>query len=394
MRIEAIRIKNFRVFQDVQLSGLPGMVVLVGANGVGKSTFFDLFSFLKDSLEHNVRTALQKRGGFREVVTRGHEEEPIEIEIKYRMMISGRERLVAYFLSLGLRENFPVVFKEILRYKLGRHGSPFHFLDFSEGKGFAITNEEAFSQNLGSPDREEQTLDKPDILAIKGIGQFQRFKAANAFRSLIEHWHVSDFHITAARPSIDAGVAEHLSREGENLALVTQFLHENHPEIFRQILIKMKERVPGISNVDAATTADGRVVLRFQDGQFKDPFIARYVSDGTIKMFAYLVLLHDPSPHPLLAVEEPENQLYPKLLGELAEEFRAYAQRGGQAFISTHSPDFLNAVELNELFWLRKQHGCTTIEAAAQSPLVKGLMDAGDQPGRLWTQGLFEGVDP
>ena len=65
-----------------------------------------------------------------------------------------------------------------------------------------------------------------------------------------------------------------------------------------------------------------------------DPFIDRYVSDGTMKMFAYLVLLHDPAPHQFLCIEEPENQLYPTLLHELAEEFRDYAQRGGQVFVS------------------------------------------------------------
>ena len=66
----------------------------------------------------------------------------------------------------------------------------------------------------------------------------------------------------------------------------------------------------------------------------------------------YLILLYDPNPHPLLCVEEPENQLYPRLLPELAEEFRAYSERGGQVFVSTHSPDFLNATQLQEVFWL------------------------------------------
>ena len=101
----------------------------------------------------------------------------------------------------------------------------------------------------------------------------------------------------------------------------------------------------------------GRLVLRFQDGSFKDPFIARYVSDGTVKMFAYLVLLYDPHPHRLLAVEEPENQLYPHLLPELTEEFRNYAQRGSQVFVSTHSPDFLNDAELDEVVFWAKRNG-------------------------------------
>ena len=154
----------------------------------------------------------------------------------------------------------------------------------------------------------------------------------------------------------------------------------------------MSRRVPGVSGVEARPTEDGRLVLRFQDGSFKDPFIARYVSDGTIKMFAYLVLLYDPKPHPLLAVEEPENQLYPQLLTELAEEFRDYARSGGQVFVSTHSPDFLNGLKLDEIFWLLKKDGFTTVHRASGSDLLRRLVAEGDLPGALWKQGLFEGV--
>jgi len=136
------------------------------------------------------------------------------------------------------------------------------------------------------------------------------------------------------------------------------------------------------------------VLLKFQDGAFEDPFLARYVSDGTIKMLAYLVLLYDPSPHPLLCVEEPENQLYPSLLSDLAEEFRAYAERGGQVFVTTHSPDFLNAVELGEVFWLVKSDGYTSMHRAQEDEQLKAYMAEGDQMGHLWSSGLFAGANP
>jgi predicted ATPase len=153
-------------------------------------------------------------------------------------------------------------------------------------------------------------------------------------------------------------------------------------------------RVPGITSVESKTTEEGRVLLKFQDGAFEDPFLARYVSDGTIKMLAYLTLLYDPAPHPLLCVEEPENQLYPKLLWELAEEFRAYAHRGGQVFVSTHSPDFLNAAKLDEVFWLIKTKGYTQIRRARDDQQLAAYMAEGDQMGYLWEQGFFEGADP
>jgi predicted ATPase len=394
MKIVYIKIKNYRLFEFLEIKNIPGFCVMVGANGTGKSTLFDVFGFLRDALKNNIRQALQIRGGFNEVITRGKEQEDIEIELKFRMKILETERLVTYVLIVGQEKKRPVIKREVLRYKRGEYGSPYHFLDFQKGKGYAITNEENFEQTEADLNREEQQLESPDILAIKGLGQFQRFKAASAFRSLIENWHVSDFHISDARGSKDALYAEHLSPTGDNLAVVAQYIYQEHPRIFDKILEKMRDRVPGIARVEAKNTADGRLILRFQDQAFKDPFIDRYVSDGTMKMFAYLILLFDPKPHPLLCVEEPENKLYPTLLQELAEEFASYSDRGGQVFISTHSPDFLNAVPLDSIFWLIKEQGITQIYKATDNPTLKALVEAGDLPGYLWNQGWFEGVAP
>jgi predicted ATPase len=394
MQIETIEIKNYRLFRSVKLDRVPRLCVLVGANGTGKSTLFDVFSFLKDALSMNVGKALAKRGGYREVATRGHSDEPICLTLQFRLEITGRERLVTYLLEIAVgKGGRPIVEREVLRYKRGSYGAPFRFLDFSRGSGYAINNEEDFSKPDEQLTREEQELDAPDILAIKGLGQFERFKAASAFRLMIENWHISDFHVSEARPSQEDGYAEHLSTRGDNLPLVANYLFEHHRDRFDRVLQRMQRRVPGISIVEPRQTEDGRLVLRFQDGSFKDPFIARYVSDGTIRMFAYLILLNDPKPYPLLAVEEPENQLYPELLAELAEEFRDYAGRGGQVFISTHSPDFLNALTLDEIYCLRKDHGFTTVTRAGDSENLRALVEAGDLPGALWKQRLLEGLN-
>ena len=394
MKIESIRLRNFKTFRDVHLKDIPSFLVVVGANGTGKTTLFDVFGFLHDCLKGNVRQALDRRGRFHEVQSRESDGESILIEIQYRMPIANVDRLVTYSLEIAEKNNTPFVKREILRYKRGRYGSPFHFLDFSNGEGYAITNEEDFDKKDEELDREYQKV-ASDTLAIKGLGQFERFKAANAFRQLMESWHVSDFHINAARGRKEAqGEMEHLSETGDNLPLVARFLHEQHPQAFQRILDTMARRVPGVSGIEPKLMDDGYLTLRFQDGSYKTPFLDRYISDGTIKMFAYLILLHDPAPHPLLCVEEPENQLYPKLMPELAEEFRDYARRGGQVLVSTHSPDFLNAVELDEVCWLVKTNGGTTIRRAKDNSQIAAYMADGDQMGYLWNQGFFEGADP
>lgn len=399
MKIEQINIKNYKVYRDVEIKNLSNMCVFLGANGSGKTTLFDVFGFLSDSLRENIKTALAKRGGFNEVRSR-NSSGPIEFIIKFRNPdVSGEKQpLVTYELSIDVKQGttIPVITKELLKYRRGQTGKPFNFLDFKEGEGSAITNEEQFESDKQKfkDEREYQKLDSPDILAIKGLGQFQKFKAINSFRKLLDNWYVSNFQIQAAQTLSDAGISEHLSTTGHNLAQYTKFIFENYPDIFNEILEKLEQRIPGIETVRAQETADGRIILQFKDGSFKDPFISRYVSDGTIKMFAYLMLLHDPNPHPLLCVEEPENYLYPELLIELAEEFREYANKGGQVFVSTHSPDFLNGLDLQEVYLLQKKDGYSVIKKAIDNNMVRSLFEGGDKLGYLWSQGYFSGSSP
>ncbi|MCB1160719.1 MAG: AAA family ATPase, partial [Leptospiraceae bacterium] len=251
MKIEQLSIKNFKVYKDVEIKDLPNMCVFLGANGSGKSTLFDVFGFLSDALRENIRTALAKRGGINEVRSR-NSTGPIEFIIKFRNPdVSGEKQpLVTYELSIDAKPGttIPIIKKEILKYRRGQTGKPFNFLDFQEGEGSAITNEEEFEtdkQNFKDK-RENQKLDSPDILAIKGLGQFQKFKAISSFRRLLENWFVSNFQIQAAQTLSDTGISEHLSTTGNNLAQYTKFIYENFPEEFQRILNKLQQRIPGI----------------------------------------------------------------------------------------------------------------------------------------------------
>ena len=391
MRIERVRIKNFRVFRDVEIADLSPLAVFVGANGAGKSTLFDVFGFLRDALKDNVHAALTRRGGFDDVRSRG-QSDPVVVEVGFR---ADDQRLVTYRLEVGWHDGRGVIEHEAIEYRGGRTEEPWGLLDLRRGVGTAVTNEVDYGTTNAVARRDPMTLESPDILAIKGLGQLQRFGVVSRVRKAIESWHLSDLRLHVARTIQDAGHAEHLSPRGENLSQVTRFLYEHHPERFSEILARMKHRVPGLAEIDATETVDGRLVLRFQDGAFKDPFSARQVSDGTIRMFAYLVLLHDPAPHPMLFIEEPENELYPTLLTELVEEFRDYGRRGGgQVMVSTHSPDLLNATELEEIYWLEKRDGFTTVHHAEDDDQLRALVAEGDPPGALWKQRLFGGVDP
>ncbi|HRU05838.1 MAG TPA: AAA family ATPase, partial [Candidatus Brocadiia bacterium] len=281
MRLESIRLKNFKAFKDAELRNIPRMCVLVGANGTGKSTLFSVFGFLKDALSEDIHVALTKLGGsrgFQEARSR-NTDGPIEIELKFRE--SDGSPLITYSVAINEEDGAPFVERELLQYRRGSKGRPWRFLDFSRGEGLAVINEPDEVEEEQDLKREQQVLKSADTLAIKGLAQFKKFPAAMALGELISNWHVSDFHIQRARPEQEAGHAEHLSKEGENLALVTEFLYKRHRDVFDRIIEKLKHRVPGMKNVEAKTTEEGRVLLRFQDGSFQDPFLARHVSDGT-----------------------------------------------------------------------------------------------------------------
>jgi predicted ATPase len=379
MKIESLRLKNFRMFRDVTIDKLPNCCFFVGVNGSGKSSLFDTFGFLRDALTYNVKQALAKRGGFFDVVSRGTVG-PIELELKFRDLES-TSSLMTYCLVIDQIENQPIVKREVLKYQ--SQGEK-HLIDFSLGKGKVITFEKS----------QEQKLSSPDILAIKGLGQFQQFKACSELCRFIENWHLSDFQITEARKiNQTGGYDEQLSSSADNLALFTQFMYKNYPQKYAEILRKLAQPVPSISSVEPISSEDGRILLKFHHSTFKEPFQSWQVSDGTINRFAYLLLLYDPKPHSLLCVEEPEHNLYPDLLRELAEEFSVYAENG-QVFVSTHSPDFLNGAELTEIFWLTQQNGYTQVHTTAENKLLKRLVEVGYLPGALWKQGFFEGAHP
>lgn len=395
MRIESITVENFKVFKKTTIKDLPRMAVFLGSNGSGKSTFFEVFGFLSDCLQNNVNIAINRRGGFHELISRDTPlSERIKFEIKFRNPVANEDKppLVTYLLEIGFEKGRAYIHRERLKYRRGQSGKPWHFLDFANGEGTAIVNEEEYDSKQSQDKRENQKVASPDIMAIKGLGQFEKYKVISAFRNLLERWYVSNFKIEYGRNLSETGISEHLSVTGHNLAQVTKYMYDYHREVFDTILKKLPQRIPGITKVEAKETEDGMILLRFQDESFRNPFLSKFVSDGTIKMFAYLILLHDPQPHPLLCIEEPENFLHPDLLLQLCEEIREYSERGGQVLVSSHSPDFVNGVKLDELYFLVKNRGFTEIRAAKDDEMVRQLAQD-NQLGWLWRNHYINGAN-
>jgi len=390
---------------------LTPMTAVIGKNGVGKSTLFDAFGFLSDCLKGGVEEACDARGrgGFERLRSQG-QEGSIEFQIYYKEDYNSRP--ITYELAIDLdTDNRPYVKKERLRQrrKCQKTGWPFSFLILDEGKGIVWKGEEEGKQveegqdhfdllkliekiqreaDEESKETELVELNDKRKLGIATLGSLKQHPRISLFRRFIEGWYLSYFTPDAARSLPLAGPQKHLNIHGDNLGNVVQFMEREHSKKFQNILNSISHKIPGIEKISTEKSPDNRLLLKFNDRGFQDPFYVQQMSDGTLKVFAYLLLLEDPSPPPFICIEEPENGLYHKLLETLAQEFRKHAtgQRGrSQIFITTHQPYFVDALQPEEVWILEKgDDGFSRIKRASDNPLIKNLVSEGLPLGSLW----------
>ena len=398
--IEGFRVQNFRALRDVSLGKLSGeqvgepltpFTVVIGKNGAGKSTLFDAFGFVADCLATDVETAcdMKQRGGFERMRSKGVSE-PIRFEIYYRE--AQNERPITYELAIDLDTNGrPFVLSEVLRQrrKNQKYGRPYPFLRLEHGKGTVWAGEEA----IGDSEEEDSSsspveLTDPRELGISTLGTLKEHPRIRKFRDFLKGWYLSYFYPDAARSLPTAGPQRHLNVHGDNIGNVVQFMEREHKDRFTSILDRIASKIPGIAKIDTKVTDDKRVLLRFNDGAFGDPFFAQQMSDGTLKMFAYLLLLEDPDPPPFICIEEPENGLYHKLLEALAQEFRTHAtgkKNAPQVFVTTHQPYFVDALSPEEVWILEKgADGFSAIRRVSELEVVTNLVAEGLPLGGLW----------
>lgn len=399
--IEGFRVQNYRALRDVTLGKLSTdqrgepltpFTVVVGKNGAGKSTLFDAFGFVADCLTKDVETACDdpRRGGFERMRSLGADE-PIRFEIYYRE--ARGERPITYELAINVdASGRPFVESEVLkqRRKGQTHGRPYPFLRLQHGVGEVWAGEEAVAKVGQTEDVAKTDVELTDLrqLGIATLGTLKEHPRIKRFRDFLKGWYLSYFHPDAARSVPPAGAQKHLNIHGDNIGNVVQYMQREQGDRFKAVLKRIAEKIPGIDSIEAKPTIDGRLALRFNDGAFTDSFYAGQMSDGTLKVFAYLLLMEDPEPPPFICIEEPENGLYHKLLESLATELRAHAtgnRNAPQVFVTTHQPYFVDALQPNEVWVLKKgADGFSQIKRVSDIALVSHMVEQGLPLGGLW----------
>ena len=386
-RIENLRVQNYRALQDLELKKITPLTVFLGSNGSGKSTIFDVFAFLSECFTVGLRKAWDRRGRFKELRTRG-QESSIIIELKYRETLASP--LITYHLAINEANNRPYVAEEWLQWRRGPKGKPFRFLDFKEGEGIVISGENPQEED----ERISERLDSAEFLAVSTLGQLAKHPRVSALRRFITSWYLSYLTADNTRNQPEAGAQERLSPTGDNLPNVIQYLKEDHPQRLESILQTLSRRIPRLEKVEASIMPNGQLLLQIKDAPFQSPILAKFASDGTLKMLAYLTILYDPSPPQLVGIEEPENHLHPRLLPELAEECRA-ATASTQLMVTTHSPFFVDGLKPEEVWVLyRDENGFTQAKRTSEMQGVEEFIQNGALLGQLWMEDYFDVGNP
>jgi predicted ATPase len=371
---------------------LPRLVAVIGANGTGKSSLLDALSFLGDCLKEGVESACDKphRGGFERLRTQGVQD-PIQFEVRYRDEKSARP--INYTLHIDC-DSFgrPIVVKERLRQrrKGQKHGQPHPFVDITDGNGIVWAGEST-EGGEGNTSIDVKMKDR-QVLAISTYGTLAEHPRISNFRDFLSNWYLSYFVPQLAREPSMAGAEPHLDREGKNLAKYLQFVERGRPEEFKAMLSRIAKKIPGITNIKSDSGKNKQLFLEFFAEGYTEPFFQQDMSDGTLKMLAYMLLMEDPSPASLIGIEEPENGLHHQLLVHLAQELKEFAmmERGPQVLVTTHSPHFVDALTPEEVWILDKgKDGYSTLVRAADIDSIQSLYDEGIPMGSLWFSNHF-----
>ncbi len=382
-RIEAVHIKNYRVLKDVQLREMTPLTVLIGPNGSGKSTLFDVFAFLSECFAVGLPEAWARRGGMRHLRSMGAEG-PITIEVKYRE--EPQQPIITYHLEIDEVDRMPSVNAEWMQWRRKRHGRPFRFMDYASGNGYAITGDAPDE----TAERSDQPLTSPSYLAVNTLGTLKDHPRVVSLRNFISGWYLSNISAPGIGPVREAGPQPQLSASGDNLANVLQHLQSSNPDRLISSFLKLSHQVPQLEGVASTEQPDGSLLLLLKDRPFDRHILARYASTGTMKLLAYLLVLDDPFPPPLIGIEEPENFVHPGLLRTIAEECLVATKRT-QLLVSTHAPQYLDALSPNQIWILeRGPDGFTTVRRASEVLGIKEYIYAGGLMGDAWEQQMLE----
>jgi predicted ATPase len=380
MGIQEIEIKGFRSLRDVKWK--PGRLnVLIGPNGSGKSNLLDAFALLQEAAWGKLSQGINRRGGMGPLLWDGKEdsfiwhltvEQPKKPPLTYTLMVTQIGKTSNYSIAAEVLAQDNKTYME----RTGRHAQ------ILDPKGRTTTTDLDLSSD-------SQAL----LSIITGpLGS----KAVNDFQKRIESWEIYhdlrvDQESSIRQPNI-ASFEKRLAPNGQNLVAVLHTLYSENREFKRSLDMVMRAAFgEEYEEIVIAPASDQRVQLRLRWKSLNASISATNLSDGTLRFIMLAAILSNPEPGELIAIDEPETGLHPRMFPIIAELAMDAAQRS-QVILTTHSPEFLDA--------FRTEAPTTTVAELVDGETHLSVVNPGELErflkeyslGSLFTSGELEAI--
>jgi predicted ATPase len=365
-KVSAQRYKNLDIEQGLKLS--EGLNIFIGSNGAGKSNFLALLKFLKDSLSDNISSKKDGATSFVKSVTEIGESRmlnvgflpPEKVNLEYTFFVEGFQNnlLSLQLFLLCSDKKFPQIVGESLsshfrEYPENRHRFFYEFHKQSIGNGFI----EKFQEKGSSQDSYQIANIPTDEIGLSIIPKLLEniehspdkevvYFARRLVINLVSDWRFYSANnmnlkeIRNAEPEIGSP-EKYLNPDCENLALVIDNLIQESIDFEDQLNVIMRDIVPQTKRIRPIRTGRTRISVEWHLQNTKRPLYLDEMSDGTVRMLCWAIILNSPNLPSLIVIDEPEVGLHVQWLSYLAEWIKNAAART-QVIITTHSPDLLD----------------------------------------------------
>jgi len=378
MRLKTVRIQHYKSLNDVTVHLHPGVTVIVGPNGVGKSNFVDVFRFLHDAVASNLDDAIRKREGIVRLL-QYYKTRPSDIYLNFTFKDDREE--FGYYLRLGgkgngdwyiVRESLsPLETAEPIEYGMRyvRESSEKLIVDQDEIEGFP---EHRLALGMLLRQIQDSQPEKND---------FRLRSIPLGFRIIreVSHWsHCTIYPNILKKPANPDRSRLALEESGENWATV---IKSAKPATMERIYEAMRAVLPDFRHVKVETVGSYLIPrFFFASGEETIAFDPIQLSDGTLRLFGILLAAYQQPPPQLLVIEEPEQTIYPGALAVLADVFSEISETT-QVIITTHSPHLISHFTPDQIRVAYLQNGLTqiaNIHPHQMEAIHEGLMSLGE----------------
>jgi predicted ATPase len=386
MRLTHLEIKGFRSLYDVSIEMRP-LMVLIGPNGSGKTSFLDVLRMLRAAAKGNLSDVISEHGGVSSLLSRTAPFKDVEISCKCIDDLSGTE--FSYGLALASKG---------VAYRIAKEQLVSRTLDSEDEETEVLIAERSQSpqvlpQLARRPDRTQKPLELQDVPLGEAALSTQRLGggASNLRRMLagIDYLHPID--VSARSPirlpqDLAPGLYPYAS--GERLFASLYNMRIEHPESLERILDVLRVAMPEFERIEFPVVASGKASLFWYEKKAARPFEQGELSEGTLRFLWLVTTLLSPESPSIMLIDEPEMSLHPQLLMLLADVLKE-AALASQVIVATHSDRLIRWLEPENVAVVDKEDGLSKIEWLPTERLKDWLTEY--TLDQLWINGELGG---